>query len=461
MTATLSIDPASVPDAPRPPEHGAWRNLLWFSRDKLGFLLDMARHGPVVRLSLGPQPMYLVCDPAGVKHVMVDNNHNYDKQTVGYDELRLHLGNGLLTSEGDFWRRQRRIAQPAFHRGRIDEFAEIMARRTHTMLHHWEGHVLSGQPFDVAREMTKLTLVIAAEALLGSDPGEDADAVGEAVDVLIDVMNRRMMAILRIPYWVPTIDHLRARRAMRFIDELVAEIIRRRRSSTLDPGDLLSMLMHTEDADTGERMTDAQLRDEVVTMLLAGHETTANALSWALYLLGQHPQITARIRDEFTRVVGDGVPDARQTRALEYTERVVKETLRLYPSAWMIDRRPIEDDVIDGVRVRAGSLVAVSPWITHHDPRLWDDPMTFDPDRFLPEREKERPRYAYFPFGGGPRMCIGQPFSMMESVLILGSIAHRYDVSLVAGHPVEADPVVTLRLKHGLRVRLARPGASA
>ncbi|HWB74581.1 MAG TPA: cytochrome P450 [Nannocystaceae bacterium] len=430
---------------------GVWSRLR---ADPVKFLVEASReHGDVVAFRIGPIQAMLLRHPDAIKHVMVDNNHNYDKATRGYDVLRQFLGNGLLTSEGDFWRRQRRIAQPAFHKKKIASFASTMVSDTLDMLGQWETIAGLGRTIDMSHEMMALTLRIVGKTLLSTDVLDNADRVGNAVTVLNEWADDALDSMLPIGF--PTPSTMRARAASRRLDEVIGAIIKERRAG--EPGeDLLGMLMATKDADTGETMTDKQLRDEVMTIFLAGHETTANALSWIFYLLSTHPDIERRVRAELDAALGGTPPTMEDLAKLPYLGMVIKEAMRLYPPAWIIDRRAIGEDEVLGYRIRKNTLVLVSPYVTHRHPALWPNPEGFDPLRFAPELEEARPRYAYFPFGGGPRQCIGNGFAMMEAQLITAAVLQRFRPWLVPGHPVALDPLITLRPRHGLKMGLSR-----
>ena len=432
------------------------RAIHWgFGRDDpLAFLTEAGRrHGDVVGFRIGPIRAVLVRHPEAIKHVLVDNNHNYDKRTRGYEVLRQFLGNGLLTSEGDFWRRQRRIAQPAFHRKRIEGFAEVMLADTQDMLGRWEHIAGLGETVDVAHEMMSLTLRIVGKTLLSTDVQSRADQVGKLVTILNEWADRALDSLL--PVGFPTPGTLRAREASRKLDRLIGEIIARRRAGE-HREDLLGMLMEAKDVETGESMTDKQLRDEVTTMFLAGHETTANTLAWTFYLLSMHPEVERRVRAELDATLGGSPPRLEDLPRLPYLMQVLKESMRLYPPAWMIDRHAIADDEILGYHLRKDTLVLVSPYLAHRHPGFWPNPEGFDPERFTPANEAARPRYAYFPFGGGPRQCIGNAFAMMEAQLIVATVLQRFRPWLVPGHRVVPETLITLRPRYGLRMGLQR-----
>jgi cytochrome P450 len=431
---------------------------LAFRRDPLGTITRAAQtHGDLVQFRFGPLRAYVPVRPEYVQHILVDHHRNYSKRTRGYDALRLLLGNGLVTSEGEFWKRQRRIAQPAFHRQRIAGFADSMAELTQERADLWRAHAASGKPLDIAREMTDLTLRIVSRTLL-SAPIDDANAsIGEAVDRMNAYARDMMTNPLSVPHWVPTRRNRDFRRLSGQLDTLVRGVIESRRQTGDDPGDLLSMLMEARD-DDGSGMTDDQLRDEVMTIFLAGHETTANSMSWTLLLLSEHPDVRRRLQAELDEVLGGRLPTFEDLSSLPYTNCVVQEAMRLYPPAWSIGRRAEEDDVIDGYVIHKNALMILSPWVTHRSPALWDNPEGFDPDRFGPDAAK-RHRYAYFPFGGGPRQCIGNGFAMMEAQIILATLMSQFDVELVSGARPKPDAFITLQPRGGLSmfVRPVRP----
>jgi cytochrome P450 len=411
-------------------------------------------HGDVVRWRLGPVTVYLLRHPDAVQRVLVDQHRNYDKKTRGYDALRMFLGNGLLTSEGDFWKRQRRIAQPAFHRQRIADFGRTMVGLTEDMLQRWAPIAARGEALDIAEEMTALTLRIVAKTLMSTDVTVDDREIGRSVETLNAFARDLMINPITVPVSLPTPKNRKFRRAADTLERALNRIIEQRRRTGEDAGDLLSMLMDARDAETGESMSDSQLRDEAMTIFMAGHETTANALAWTLYLLSIHPDVQRKLLEELRDVLAGRSPGIDDLPRLPYLQQVVKESMRLYPPAWSIGRRAIAEDEIDGYRIEANRLIILSSWVTHRDPAFWPNPEGFDPDRFTPQAEKARPRYAYFPFGGGPRLCIGANFAMMEAQLVLATILPRYVPSLVPGHPVVPDPMITLRPAHGLRMTL-------
>jgi cytochrome P450 len=439
--------------APTPDGVPLLGNLLDAWKDPLSLFLRSNRDlGDMVLFEFGPQKYFLANDLSAVRRVLVDNHKNYVKSR-SYRGLKLVLGTGLLTSEGDFWRRQRKLVQPAFHRERLAGFADTMVRSTKDMLDRW-AEIPEGQAFDVHAEMTRLTFRLVGQTLFSTEVDGDAHAIGEALTVALRFANEYAESLVSPPVWLPTPNNLRFKRAVRTLDELVQRIIDERRSR--DSGrDLLSMLMAVKDEETGETMSDRQLRDEVMTLVLAGHETTANALSWTFYLLSRHPDVERRLFAEISKVLEGRPPSIDDLAKLTLCANVVQEAMRLYPPAWTFERQALEDDELAGCAVPAGAIVAISPYTLHRHPAYWDNPEGFDPDRFTAARSEGRPKHAYLPFGGGPRLCIGNSFALMEAQLIVASVVQRHRLSLVPGHPVELEPVVTLRPRYGIQVRLA------
>jgi cytochrome P450 len=421
--------------------------------DALGLLLRAARVGDVVRLRVG-RDVYLLNHPDHVQRVLHDNHANYRKSFF-YARMRPLLGQGLLTSDGSAWRRRRRLAQPAFHKERLRGFVETMSQQTGAMLDRWEGAAERSEPRDVAAEMTRLTLAVAGRALFGADLLGQADEAGRALTTALRFIRRRFYAFIPLPVSVPTPRNLSFARAMRVLRRVVSEVIAARRGGP-HRDDLLGMLMEARDAEDGKGLTDEELRDEVMTMVLAGHETTANALSWALRLLSLSPLVDRRLHEESSAVLGDRPATFESLPRLGLAERVHQEAMRLYPPAWAFGREAINPDAFGEFRIPAGAAVTMSPWLLHRDPRWWEDPEGFDPDRFAPERSAGRPKYAYIPFAAGPRMCIGYTFAMMEMQVVLAMTAARYRLDLLPGRPTELEPSVTLRPRGGIWMTVQR-----
>lgn len=409
--------------------------------------------GPVTYMPLPTIEGFVLGTPKLAHHILVANVKNYCKQTRGYDMLRLVLGNGLVTSEGDFWKRQRRIAQPAFHRERLAGFGKVMTRAASEMVDRWE----LGKPFDFAAEMMRCTLRVVGETLLSSDVTGEADSVGVALTEVLEHLIHRTLHPFSAPEWIPTPGNQRFKRSLEQLDKVVLDLIAQRRKGGGPKDDLLAMLMESRDPETGEGMTDEQLRDEVMTIFLAGHETTANNLSWTMMLLGHAAEVERRMVGEAKDVLQGALPSMETVHRLPYAMNVVKESLRLYPPIWSQGRRVVEDDVVEGYLLPKDALVFISPWAIHRLPEFWPDPLAFDPDRWLTE-DPRRLHGSYLPFSLGQRKCIGDMFAMVEAQLILTTILQRVHVSLVPGQTFDPEPVITLRPRGGVQV-VATPRA--
>ena len=424
------------------------------SRDPLGFCARTVREfGDLVCFRTALWKVYMVTHPDHVRHILQDHNQNYVKGPL-VQRSKVLIGEGLFSSEGGFWRRQRRLAQPAFHRERIASFATIMTDTIGAMLDRWQSFAASGRAFDVMPEVSRLTLDVVGKALFSLDLSGDAAVVGRALKVGLDHVTRLTFSWLYVPLAVPTPQNRRYRRALSVLEEVVYGIIATRRRTGEDRGDLLSMLLAARDAETGESMSDRQLRDEVLTFVVGGHETTAVALAWACYLLARHPAIAARLHREVEDVLDGRTPEISDLPRLRYTRMVVEEVLRLYPPIWGYPRQSIGEDTIGGYRISAGSIIQICTYLTHRHPQFWHDPERFDPERFSPEQSWDRPRFAYMPFSGGPRQCIGNEFALMEAQLAIAMLAQRY--RLVPGSDCVVAPraQVTLRPQGEVSIRL-------
>ncbi|MCA9945151.1 MAG: cytochrome P450 [Ardenticatenaceae bacterium] len=408
------------------------------------FFLQLTRdYGDVVQYRATPEQAFLLNHPDYVKHVLVSNGRNYNKEThLNKHMLQAVTGQGLLTSENPLWRKQRRLIQPFFHRSHLANFADLMVEATNETLARIDDAVSQNEPFDIANEMMTLTLNIVSRALFGYDIAEQSDRIGEAVNTLVEIgkpKRRRFQEMAKV------------------LDDIVYGLIDRRLAQPhREQRDLLDMLTQARYEDSGERMEKRQVRDEVMSLLIAGHETTANTLSWLWYLLAQHPAIVAKIEAELDVVLHGRFPTTQDFAQLEYSNKVIKESMRLYPSAWSISRHALADDEIGGYHIPAGAIVALSPYTLHRHPAFWPEPETFDPERFTPEQEAARNRYAYIPFGAGARKCIGDQFALMESIIILPMILQKFRLQLVPDHPIEEHALVTLRPRHGILMTATR-----
>jgi cytochrome P450 len=430
-------------------------NLLQARRDPLRFALDLTRnYGDIAYFRIGVFRGYLLNHPDYFQHVLKFNHRNYNKENYNYKKLKPVLGEGLITADGDRWLRDRRLIQPVFHRKRIARFGSTVTNAAREMLERWEAFAARGRPVPLAAEMMKLTLRIITESLFSTDIRSSADIVGKAFTTLNKDISYRFKTVFVPPLWMPAPRNLKFKKARDELNRLVYEIIERRRRGSGSHNDLLSMLLRARDERSGEGMTDRQLRDEVMTLMLAGHETTANLLAWACYLLSQHPTAAHKLRVELNEALGARDPVADDLSALDYTKNVLQEALRLYPPVWIISRKAIGRDEIGGYSIPAGTTVTLCSYTLHRHPDFWEYPGEFIPERFSTEQDGRLPNPAYFPFGGGPRSCIGGHFAMMEAQLILAMIFRRYHLKLAPGHPVEPEPLVTLRPRYGLKMML-------
>lgn len=423
--------------------------------DPLTLFSNGARnHGDLVRFRFAWMHYFLLNDERAVHHVLVENAKNY-KKSANYQGLRVLLGEGLLTSEGDFWRKQRKLAQPAFHRDCIQNFLQTFKQCAEDMIARWEREVADKDvEIDLHAEFMRLTFRVVGLCLLGKDLEGEAKAFGDALNVALLWANQHVESLVRVPLWFPTPKNFACRNAMRTIEDVVLGVVAERRRTGEQKADLLGMLMEMQDEDGG-RMTDKQLRDELLTLVVAGHETTANALTFALYRLAQSKDVLTKLRAEL-----DGADEETQTLVkLPYNRAVVDETLRLYPPAWVVEREAITDDTVSGKTIPKGGTVGISPYILHRNPKYWQDPESFMPERFL-KPDPDRPKHAYMPFGAGPRTCIGNVFALTEMQIIVAMFVRRFDVISQLRGPLAFDAAITLRPKGGLPVKIAsRPSS--
>lgn len=421
-------------------------------KDALGTLRSVAReYGDIVRMPIAFQDRIFLNHPDYIEQVLVIQQSKFHKSELTKRITEGLLGQGLLISEGDFWRRQRRLAQPSFHRARITEYAATMSESAVRQIHDWRG----GEERDMAAEMMALTLNVAVRTLFGTTLSAEASQVGHSMTFLMRYQLGRMRSPVRIPESWPTPRNKRAQRERQFLDSLVYGIIEERQAggNSNHRNDLLAMLMSAMDED-GSQMTPRQLRDETMTLFLAGHETTAQALAWTWYLLSQNPAAEARLHGELDAVLKGRPPEPADFAKLPYLYALLHEVLRLYPPAYITARTSIETSQIGGYEFPPGSTILMSQWVMHRDPRYFDDPDAFRPERWLDGLAERLPPGAYFPFGDGPRRCIGQGFAMTEAAIVIGTLAQRFGFRLVAGHPVVPEPLVTLRPRHGIRMTL-------
>ena len=425
-------------------------------RGILGAFANFAdRYGPCYRINLPfGHTAVVLSHPDGVERVLRGNRENYPKGSI-YDGARLLLGNGLVTSEGSLWKRQRQLAQPAFRDARLAHYLRIMADCTDRFLEQWRGRS-EAAPLDIQEAMTRLTMAIVGRTLFGLDLSNQSSAAGKAFTHALRAIGTRGPDNLQLPTWLPTPGNLRFAKALRELDQMVYEIIWRFRNGEAEDAErtLLGAFLAARDPETGEAMSDQQLRDEVITLYLAGHETTASLLTWTLYALAGEPEVAASMAHEFDTALAGNIPTLEDLKRLSYVPRVLSEVLRLYPPAWTIARNVDRDDVVCGYRVPAGSFVLLSPYITHRLEAYWPDPERFDPERFTPEASKGRHPFAYFPFSAGPRICIGKHFALYEAQLVLAMILREFRLEVVQGRKVRLKAASTLRPDRKIRVKL-------
>ncbi len=436
---------------PGPSRASAARLLLVMSRDRLAMLSDaVARYGDAARLPVGHKALYLFNHPDHAKHVLADNAGNYHKG-IGLVHARRALGDGLLTSEGELWRKQRKVIQPAFQSRRVAAQAGAVAEEAAALVARLRRQ--DGQVIDLPKEMTTLTLGVLGRTLLDARLDRFASIGGDFESVQDQAMFE-LASLSAVPTWVPLPRQVRFRSARRRLHDIVDELVEERRGGVADRDDVLSRLITSAEAEADPRVGRQRLHDELVTLLLAGHETTAATLSWSLHLLDQHPEVRERLHDEAAAVLGGRLPTMDDLGRLPWTTMVIHEAMRLYPPVWLLPRKALADDVVGGYRVPARADVLISPYLLHRHPAFWPQPERFDPERFDPQRRDDRPRYAYVPFGAGPRFCVGNHLGMMEAVFVLALLSRDIRLSGVPGHVVGPEPMLSLRVRGGLPMRV-------
>jgi cytochrome P450 len=421
--------------------------------DPLGMMQRYARaYGDIVRFHVMMQERILLNHPDFIEQVLVLQQNKFHKSELTRRITGRMLGQGLLISEGEFWRRQRRLAQPAFHRSRVNGYAATMTEIAQDHIARWHD----GEERDVSQDMMGLTLDVAVQTLFGTTLAGEAEQVGRAMTFLMRYSLRRQRLPVRVPESWPTPNNKRAVRELAFMDSLVYRIISERQAANggaAHRDDLLALLMDAMDED-GSHMTPQQLRDETMTLFIAGHETTGQMLTWTWYALSQNPEVGERLYDELHGVLGGRAPEVADLQRLPYLQAVMNESLRLYPPAYVLARMAIEPCQIGGYEIPLGATILLAPWVTHRDPRFFDDPETYRPERWLDGLAQRLPAGAYFPFGDGPRRCIGQGFALMEAAIMIATIAQKFRLSLLPGQDVTPEPLVTLRPRHHIHMKL-------
>lgn len=431
-------------------------SFLWgmkdsFEKNRVDFLLQTAIQYPnIATFRILNQRMHLVSKPEYIKQVLLSNYKNYKK---GYPELKHFLGNGLINSEGDFWLRQRRLAQPSFSRERVTSFSQAMIDFTDKIIISW-GQNYSSAPMELTSEMKRLSLGIMGETLFGKDLLGESKTIGDALNFCIDVMNKRVSSSINTPIWFPTKEHLKFKKEKNKLNQVFFNMIEERKQINNNKADLLSMLMETYDIDTSERMSDIQLRDEITSLITGGRESTAFALAWTIQLLSMHKDIENKVVDEINQTIRGDSLKPEHISHLGYLRQVIDESLRLYPPFWVFSRSALSEDVIGDLKINKGDVILISPYVMHHLDRFWENPEKFDPDRFAPETKKHYDKYLYMPFGAGPRICIGNHFALMEMQIVLAKIYHKFSFSPVDKGEVKIDAKISFKPKGGLKMKL-------
>jgi cytochrome P450 len=439
---------------PGPPSWSPFGHFPDFARDQLGFLTrSWQEYGDLVAFRFGWRRVYLVAHPEGVRQVLQGYPNKYDKRLVSYQRMRRVIGDGLVTSGGDLWKQHRQLAQPAFDHRRIHSFAPLINCAARQTASRWIGAANAGEPLDIHAEMNGLTLRVASMSLLGIDTAQENNDVGRTLETALSEFMHRLYSVVPVPEMIPTPRNRRFRRAKKQLDRIVQSIITARRGTGGEIDDLLSRLIGATDPETGIGMGDGHLRDQVVTILIAGQESTANALTWTWHLLARHPDSLKRLEAELCNAPADRDLTADDMQNLPYTSAVLQESMRLYPPVPLLSRRTVDEDVVMDHIIPKGSIVVVSPFITHRHPEFWEDPHAFRPERFL--EVHGRARFAFFPFGGGPRICIGASFAMLEATMLLAILARQFRLRPLNDAPVECEATVRLRPRFGLPMVLS------
>jgi cytochrome P450 len=438
---------------PKTPKTDFLKSMKEVAKDMLRYNEKLEKvYGDTYQIDLAYLQLYVTSNPDLIKQILQTNHKNYVK-SLAYDKLKMGLGNGLVTSEGDYWRKQRRLSQPVFYKNNLENLFVDMGRTTTEFLNTMEQ--LRGSELDISKLMMEITATIVLRSLFNVEESQSLDKIYESVEVMQRYIIKHVQSPIFSPLYYLTSSHQEFKMSMKNMDDLVYGMMHERRESGEKKADLLQMLMDVEDADTGEKMTDLQLRDELITLFSAGHETSANTLGWTFYMLAQHPEIVEKIRAEVNRILPNKeMPTFEQLREMTYTEQVINEGMRLFPPAWVIGRRALEDDEFEGFEIKKDVNILCEIYLMQRSEKLWDKPDEFNPDRFSAEAVKARPRHHFVPFGAGPRMCIGNHFAMMEMQLLMATIVQRFDFSVVESHKVELDALITLRPKYGIKLKI-------
>ncbi len=454
MELSLNRQHTQQPGLPPGPANRLWglANLYNIQGARLlPFAERLASYGDVSYCKLGPYSLYFFNHPDYVHEILIEQADNFYKPSLQKRVFRQVIGDGTFNADGPFWKQQRKLVQPAFHAKRIQAYVDIMVKETSALLDSWQPGREARQ-LDLYQEMLKVTMAIIAQSMFGADVKGQETQISRALTTCLDTQTRQMQALIQIPGWIPTPRHLKFKKAIKFFDDLIYAFITERRQSQEDRGDLLSMLLLA--ADEAHSMSDKEVRDEALTLFTAGHETTANTLAWTWLSLSRHPEVEAKLVEEIKRVLGSRPPTMADLRELPYLEMVVKETLRLHPPAYALLREPLEDVTVGGYRVPKGSAVMVSQHVLHRDPRFFERPAEFMPERFAEDYPNPCPRYAYFPFGAGPRICTGQSLAMLETQIILAMIVQHCTIRIMPNQDVRPTVVLLQRPGHALHATI-------
>lgn len=428
--------------------------LRTIQQDAPGFLMAMQeRFGEIVSFEVGNKRAYFINHPNGIQHILQDNSHNYSKDTIQYNKLAAITGKGLLTSDGPLWLRQRRLEQPAFSPQRLNVLDRVVVPAVSRMLERWEETARHAELLDIDSEMMRLSLEVVGKALFNIDLSASAGHLATATSSVLDNIVNSLRHPIRLPRLFPIRQNLKFQAALSTLDAVIYNLMAERRDRDDLGEDVLGVLLRARDEETGQPLDEKQVRDEIITLLIAGHETVASALTWCWYLLAKHPLVWERMRAETLQTLEGRQPASADLENLTYTGWVFDETLRLYPPTWVITRKVLEADEVMGYHLETGALVIISPYTIHRHPHFWSDPERFAPVRFSIDHEKNRPRFAYLPFGGGPRLCLGRQFALHEAHLILAMVTQHFRLEMPENAGVKADALVTLRPHGGLPMR--------
>jgi cytochrome P450 len=446
-------------EVPGPRGHPVLGNTLGFKNDIIGTLMAGFRdYGDIVKFrGVGPLfPIYLYAHPDYAMRALKDNAENYPRTPLVRSKWHMVVGDGLICIEGDYWRDQRKLAQPSFDPKLLQSFDGLIGNETELMLEHWEGFAERGESFDVAREMVHLALANLGGAMFSADWRQEALVMADAVEFTIGYAYKLLTQPVVLPENVPTPANRRFKEARQTLEQIMERMIGRRRGIDEQPKDLLGALLSARDAETGEGLSEYQVRSHLMTFMFGGHETVAVGLAWTWWLLSKHPEVLRKLEAEIDEKLNGERPNFENTRQLEYLTRVINESLRIRPPVWLMSRMPTEDDEVGGYRIPAGSQILISSYVSHNHTDFWENPEGFDPERWLPDAVAARPKHAWFPFSGGPHQCIGGYFGLMEMSIVIPQILQRFELELFPGHKVEAKPGITLGFKHGLQMTLRR-----